>query len=100
MTLSAPISAKSDSIRYPTVPDPLKQVNDMSKHNSLQDNHRACPPDSKRNPGYYGDVIDHVIEFGSMYHMLEPMDYTSWSLQEEAIEVVLVKHDGKSSYEK
>ena len=90
VTQNAPIATKSDRVRYPTVPDAFTKVSEMSKHSFRRDNHRTCLPNSKRNLGHYGDIINHVIEIGSMYHMLEPMDYSTWSVGESAMEAVLV----------
>ena len=98
VTRSAPISAKHDSIRYPTVPDAYSKVKDLMRHRFLEDNHKACPPDSKRNPGHSGSMIDHVIELGSMYHMLEPMDFNTWSVEEATTEAELLIKDGKLQY--
>ena len=95
MTRSGPISAKPDRIRYPTVPDAFSKLKDLSRHRFLRDNHKACFPDSKRNPGHSGTLIDHVIELGSMYHMLEPMDFSTWSLEETATVAELLTKDGK-----
>ena len=95
-THNAPISAKPDHIRYPTVPDAFNKVKDMSKHQFLGDNDRVCAPGSKRNPGRSGALIDHVIELGSMYHMFEPMDFSTWSLEEAAVEAELLSKDGKA----
>ena len=95
MTRSAPIASKPDSIRYPTVPGAFDKVNSISKTKFLQGNHRACPPNSRRNPSHYGALIDHVLELGSMYHMLDPMDYSTWSMEEIAVEAVLITKDGK-----
>lgn len=98
MTRSAPISAKKDHVRFVTVPDALKKVNYLSKWKFLQRNSRTCPPNSKRNPGRQGALIDHVVEFGSMYHMFEPLDYSTWSVEEVATEALLVTKDGEFSY--
>ena len=95
VTRSAPISAKPDPVHYTTVPDTSKKMNDMSKLRFLQPDSRACPPHSKRNPGHQGALIDHVIEFGSMYHMLEPLDYSTWSVEEVAMETLLVTKNGE-----
>lgn len=95
VTRTAPISAKPDRIRYPTAPDAFSKLKDLSRHRFLGDNHKACPPDSKRNPGHGGGLIEHVIELGSMYHMLEPMDFSAWSMEETAMEAELLNKDGK-----
>ena len=95
MTRTAPTAARTDRVRYPTVQGAFDKVNDMSKKKFLRDNHRACPPDSIRNPGRYGTLIDHVVEFGHMYHMLEPMDFSTWSIDEAAMEAMLITKDGE-----
>ena len=95
MTRSAPISAKPDRVRYPTVTDAFNKLKDLSRHEFVGDNYKACPPDSKRSPGRSGGLIDHVIELGSMYHMLEPMDFSTWSVEETATVAELLMKDGK-----
>jgi hypothetical protein len=95
LTRTASISAKPDHIRYPTAPDAFSKLKELSRHKFLGDNHRACPPDSKRNPGRSGSLIDHVIELGSRYHMLEPKDFNAWTVEEATTEAELLIKDGK-----
>ena len=94
VTRSAPISAKPDGIRYPTVPGAFDKAKDLNKYKFLRNNHKACPPDSKRNPGRSGTLIDHVIELGTMYHMLELMDFSTWSMEGVPAVAQLLTKDG------
>ena len=99
VTRSAPISARPDGTLYRTPSrNAFYKAKGISRHDFLQDNNRACPPDSKRNPGRHGALIDHVIELGSMYHMFEPMDFSTWSIDETPLEATLATKDGKSSF--
>ena len=95
VTRTAPISSKNDRVRYASVPDAFRKANDVSKVKFPQLNSRACPPDAKRNPGHQGALIEHVIEYGSMYHMIKPLDFNTWSVEEVATEAALATKDGE-----
>ena len=39
-----------------------------------------------------------MIELGSMYHMLEPLDFSAWSVEETATEAELLMKGGRLFY--
>ena len=94
LTRNAPVASKPKVPRYrPGIyTHGIVPLSTAAKF--LQNNSRICPGDSKRNPGRRGGTIDHVIEYGPLFHLLEPLPSETWSVEEKSVEVTMTDNKG------
>ena len=105
MSRNAPIAAKSTRSRFRiSLYNGIKRWPFYSKelgfnyyiptcrietnHKFLANNSRLCPADSNRNlMGRRGATVDHVVEHGPLYHLLEPLHPSSWSVESKGTDI-------------
>ncbi len=67
----------------------------VTKYRFLADNSRQCPADSNRNSGgRNGATLEHVVEYGPLYHLLEPLHSSYWSVEGKTIDITLTNDKG------
>ena len=89
VTRTAPLAAQPARIGYmQREPQPRRMVK-ITKAGFLRNNSHICPPGSKRNLGRSGQRIEHVIEYGSMYHMIVPKAFSTWWSEEATLKAVM-----------
>lgn len=96
LTRNAPIASKPKVPRYRPAIYTVGILPISTAAQFLQNNSRLCPVDSNRNPGRKGATIDHVIEYGPLFHLLEPVPTENWSVEDSNVEVTVTNEKGIS----
>ncbi len=63
-------------------------VYSLADYDFLRNGTASCPLDSPRSlTGRNGLALRHVIDFGPLYHLIEPRPLNSWTVEGESIDI-------------